>query len=196
MRMRLRMAYSCPGSPFESVTSARASNSSPSTNCTHRALVLHHKQHAVRLALGELLQDVDKVDGREKVAPRIVGHELDLVALGAAPTGRRGPVRSAAAAAGRVVRADGRGARARRWMREERVFGSRRVGARVAVGVAEAEEAARKRRSERIPMTGPTRTHLCSGRSCLMRTRVDTSCMPNILRMRSRQFESTRSCEK
>lgn len=50
---------------------------------THRALILHQEQHAMSLPLGELLQDMHKVDDGEEVAPRVVSDELDLVVLGA-----------------------------------------------------------------------------------------------------------------
>lgn len=48
---------------------------------THRALVLDQQQDAMRFALCQLLEDMDKVDDAEEVAPREVGDELDLVVV-------------------------------------------------------------------------------------------------------------------
>ena len=90
----------------------------------------------MRLALGQLLQNVDKVDGREEVAPRVVGHELDLDAFsGQRP--RRRVVRPAR------MRRRGR-TLAKRRLRQEGIFGSLR-SARMKVIAAELEEAERGR---------------------------------------------------
>lgn len=100
---------------------------------TYRALVLHHQQHAVRLALRQLLQDMHKVDRREKVPPRVVGHELDLGALLRQRTGRVARLGGA-----------GRGGRAlagRRLGKQGILRSTCRIGMQVVVAVL--EEAAR-----------------------------------------------------
>lgn len=135
------------------------------------------------LALGELLQDVQEVDDGEEIARRVVGQQLDVL-IG------RGNARDAGD--GRV--GAGQIGRGRPWRRGEHgIFWPRRrcwlAGARLAAVAEEAAGLSEGRSVARL-------TDLYTGTSCRARTWNVASWMPNILRISSRQFESTRSWAK
>lgn len=56
---------------------------------TDRAFVLHKKKNTVRTVLGEFLQNLDEVDGREEVTPRVITDHLDFLLAWASLTNDR-----------------------------------------------------------------------------------------------------------